>query len=343
MNLKKFFEFKRATYNVELRYLMYGTSATFFLLFGLSLYHFYIGSYAISIVSLLISLVLLYAEIKLEQPKKIKYWKVYLAIFFMVSLFAAIFISGIDSLAWTFPIISAIYFFISSQRFAFLFAVISIVGIFLIISSSISSSELLHFYPAVILYTIFQFCWLSRMSCQRGKLLELVTKDALTKVNNRLSFNTKLAHIIKKRNIKKGELSLLMLDLDHFDKIIDQYGYEKGDIILSTFAKLVKDNIRLTDTVYRCGEEFVVIAENSSLSNSATLAEKLRIMTLNNALLKKYNITVSIGVTTIPLTSDNIENALKMADVAIYKAKEAGRNQVFLVQKTKGQPLLLRV
>jgi diguanylate cyclase (GGDEF)-like protein len=128
-------------------------------------------------------------------------------------------------------------------------------------------------------------------------------------------------------------LSLLMVDIDHFKNINDNFGHLKGDRTLVKVASLLKENIRETDLVGRYGgEEFIIVAPGIEGENALLFAEKIRKRIMNEQILSDHTVTVSIGVANYKqgLTPKGLIN---QADVALYKAKEK-RNMCFLYDNT---------
>lgn len=328
MRVAKYLE-RSDSSSIEKIYMIYGTAVTFFIVFTLSMYHFYTGNITVGLVDLLISLVLIFVGIKLDQPKHIKHLNIILVSLFIISLIFAIFFKGVDTLYWVFPVISAIYFMVS-KRTAFVLTIVCISITYAIAYPYITKSHLIDYYPALLLHSFIQFIWAGRTTCQQKKLYELATKDSLTKVNNRLSFNETIDGVIKRIRRSRAPVSLLMLDLDYFKEINDKFGHNIGDDALVSFAKLITNNIRKSDSLYRYGgDEFIVIADNTTADNASIFAEQLRIKASEELDLNKYNFTVSIGVTALSPDNDDVSSALKRVDDALYKAKEQGRNCVF--------------
>lgn len=316
-------------HSIEHIYMVYGTAATFFLLFCLSMYHFYIGDFTVGAVNLLISLILLFVGIKFDQPKQIKHLNIILVVLFLVCLSFAILLKGSDALYWAFPAISATYF-MASNRSAFVLTILCISLTYLLAYPYITTSHIIDYYPALFLHSFFQFCWASRTTRQQKKLYEIATRDALTKVNNRLSFNEKLDGVIKRNRRNRVPVSLLMLDLDHFKRINDKFGHDIGDSVLIVFAELITSSIRESDAIYRYGgDEFIVIADDTTIENASILAEQLRTKANKDLCLNKYQLSVSIGVTTLLPDFDEVTSVLKRVDNALYEAKKMGRNCVF--------------
>ena len=160
------------------------------------------------------------------------------------------------------------------------------------------------------------------------ELFNLSIRDALTGISNRHFFDQKI-HEEFSRVMRYGHpLSLIMLDIDFFKHINDEYGHDIGDSVLIAYTKLISELLRKTDFFCRVGgEEFIIILPLTALNEAQNLAEKLR-YTVEMA-KKVLPITMSFGVTQYQ-ENDTIISLLKRLDIALYKAKESGRNRVII-------------
>ncbi len=159
------------------------------------------------------------------------------------------------------------------------------------------------------------------------KLEELATTDLLTGLYNRRKFEETLLKEIEEAKRYNKIFSIILLDIDFFKDINDTYGHQVGDYILQTIAKLIKRLLRKTDTVARWGgEEFVIILPNGKINGAFQLAERLRksVEAIEFPIDKKC--TISLGVTEYQ-TGDTPHSILKRADLALYAAKQSGRNR----------------
>ena len=149
------------------------------------------------------------------------------------------------------------------------------------------------------------------------KIEKLAEYDELTNILNRRGVIERL------KDVKNG--TILFFDIDHFKKINDTYGHDFGDYVLKEIGKILKSTFRKSDIVGRWGgEEFVVILPCTDYEVALKLAEKLRKI-IENYYFKGVHVTISIGVSEY---RGNLEEDLKKADVALYEAKNSGRNQV---------------
>lgn len=167
------------------------------------------------------------------------------------------------------------------------------------------------------------------------RLLKLATTDPLTGARNRRAF-LDAAELELRRSVRYGrELSVLLLDVDHFKTLNDRHGHELGDRVLVRLVETCQRTVRAMDVVGRWGgEEFVIVAPETGLSNAGVLAERLRASLSSLALDTPegvVRITVSIGVATRSTDPDEtIAKMIARADVALYAAKSAGRDRVVL-------------
>ena len=159
-------------------------------------------------------------------------------------------------------------------------------------------------------------------------------RDQLTGIPNRRSFDYRVNWEWKRAIREKSPLSILMIDVDKFKNYNDSFGHQQGDVALQTIAKTIKQTVkRMIDFVARWGgEEFIVLLPTTDSAGAICVAEKIR-AEIENMIIpcadeRGNKITISIGVSTqIPTAHNSHEHTISMADSALYKAKEAGRNR----------------
>lgn len=165
-----------------------------------------------------------------------------------------------------------------------------------------------------------------QVKMQQEQLFQLAMTDQLTGLYNRHSLVQLLPKYFSHSVRHSSPLSLLVLDIDHFKHINDNYGHTKGDDVLRKFGQLITANFRSEDLIARYGgEEFVVIMANSCNKDAIEKAELLRTH-IEQHLVEGLKITISIGVACADSHS-NFEHMFNQADTALYHAKENGRNQ----------------
>ena len=187
------------------------------------------------------------------------------------------------------------------------------------------------------LSAILAVCIENAINNEKLKLLGL--SDALTGIHNRRYFMQRLEEEVVRGLRQKLPVSCLFIDIDHFKAFNDLYGHAVGDEVLRYVAEIIKDQMRMSDVLARYGgEEFAVLLTNTDTNLAQDIAERIRSSIADAVLSVKslpddLHITVSIGCTTMPKTSDSNTNVaflgetlLSAADHALYTSKGSGRN-----------------
>ncbi|MFK7779753.1 MAG: GGDEF domain-containing protein [Candidatus Gracilibacteria bacterium] len=165
--------------------------------------------------------------------------------------------------------------------------------------------------------------------------------DHLTALVNRAGIDNEIEKQIELKNRDNTNFSILLMDIDDFKPINDTYGHQIGDDVLQKLATILKNNFRKNDTVGRWGgEEFMIILPSTNFQYAAKKANEIRRLikdTLSSGIDKiRGKITVSIGVTQIEMKNGNIQKLIRNADIALYKSKKEGKNQVQIQLKDTG-------
>ena len=165
----------------------------------------------------------------------------------------------------------------------------------------------------------------------REELRMQATKDALTGLFNRAAFLDLFERELNRALRLRSHTGLLLLDLDHFKKINDTYGHSIGDNILREFARRLKQTVRTYDFVGRYGgEEFCVVIPNCPERIVRERAEAIRMAIVNDPIRigeLSIPVTVSVGATVVFADTSSCSDVIAVADVALYRAKSAGRNR----------------
>ncbi len=163
-------------------------------------------------------------------------------------------------------------------------------------------------------------------------LRESALRDPMTGLHNRRFLQEYVDILISYTDRNKSNFTVLMADLDYFKQVNDTYGHEAGDATLKALAKALTNCVRGSDLVIRYGgEEFLILLRDTTPESGLKVAEKIREaienmkVELTGIVIKK---TLSLGVSGYPDDSSNFWQVVKYADVALYKAKDAGRNKV---------------
>ena len=168
------------------------------------------------------------------------------------------------------------------------------------------------------------------LSKQKDLLSYKANHDELTDLPNRALFNDRLSVAINKADRNAGAIAVFFLDIDYFKQINDKYGHDVGDEILKRFAIRLESCLRAEDTLARIGgDEFMIILEeNENLTTSTTVANKILESMKEPIKLgeSELMLATSIGIAIYPSDASTASELVKNADLAMYRAKEAGRN-----------------
>jgi diguanylate cyclase (GGDEF)-like protein len=224
------------------------------------------------------------------------------------------------------------------------FAIVSISSFLRIFDIALSPVETVHRYKAGAASPImYMFVSVAQMAMSFAFMLminfrlvqnvnELASTDSLTGALNRRSLEKFASHQTELALLSKKSIAVMMIDIDHFKKINDQYGHPAGDHVLRSASELMKTMVRNTDVVARYGgEEFCMVLPDSSAAEAQILAERLRqkyealVMHWNG---ESFNSTISIGIADTHHSGSDFSKLVQHADQALYRAKTMGRNRV---------------
>ncbi|CDK99782.1 putative Diguanylate cyclase [Magnetospirillum gryphiswaldense MSR-1 v2] len=171
------------------------------------------------------------------------------------------------------------------------------------------------------------------------QLEALANTDSLTGILNRRACLERGAALVEAARRFDHPLTVMMIDIDHFKRVNDRHGHEAGDEVLRMFTSVVQGCLRQVDVFGRLGgEEFAVFMPETNHEGAAIAAERIR-ASIEKAELsrngKALSITVSIGAIA---GSESLDEALRKADEALYRAKQTGRNRAVMVSETLGEP-----
>ena len=161
------------------------------------------------------------------------------------------------------------------------------------------------------------------------QLRQMSTTDGLTKLYNRRHLDSSLAQELKLARRYQMDLSILMLDVDHFKNFNDEHGHDQGDRVLQAIAALMRETVREVDIPCRYGgEEFMIILTNTPCNGALATAERLRQL-VEQTRIDGLQVTISIGIASFPYSDlDSVDQFIELADNALYRAKKQGRNCV---------------
>jgi diguanylate cyclase (GGDEF)-like protein/PAS domain S-box-containing protein len=172
-----------------------------------------------------------------------------------------------------------------------------------------------------------------------GRLAEAASTDFLTGIYNLRAFHELANQVFQSITRHSDDVALITIDLDHFKAINDQHGHEAGDAALGLLVRAVKDNLREQDIFARTGgDEFCILLPAASDATALVVAERIRIA-VNRLRVESANgsttLSISAGVTLFQSDDEQLQDAIRRADEAVYEAKAAGRNRVFCLLRSE--------
>jgi len=166
----------------------------------------------------------------------------------------------------------------------------------------------------------------------KSQLEDQAIRDPLTALFNRRFFDEYFSNELVRSKRDNEPISLFMIDIDHFKSVNDRFGHDVGDQVLQLLADILKTMFRKSDVSCRLGgEEFLVLLPGLMVDQAFTRAEDLRNrfeQATREAEFLYSTVTISIGISNYPQDADNTHDMFRLADQALYRAKELGRNQV---------------
>jgi diguanylate cyclase (GGDEF)-like protein len=233
---------------------------------------------------------------------------------------------GIFGALWTFPIVLFCYFLL--PRRAALACGLAVAAVFtVLVYRYIGAETAPRYFGALLASTVMVNAVLTILNQLQQALVQQANTDALTGVFNRRFLDVCVADLIERRKRYGAPASLLLIDVDHFKRINDRHGHHRGDEVLRGLARVVGGRMRRLDRLFRYGgEEFVLLLPDTVELDAVVAAEQLRAL-MHDAQILDEPVTVSIGVAELD-EKQTQDDWLRAADVALYAAKNGGRNCV---------------
>lgn len=284
------------------------------------------GNFLMAAVDLLIVLGMLCIMVFVWRTRRVRLGGIAVTVFYSLGMLAAIYVKGVPIVYWVYPTMIAA-FFILRAREALMINSVSLLCLIAILHGAMQILDLSSLVVTLVLVNLFSYIFSDRTSLQHFELNQQAEKDFLTGAGNRRAFDKQLQTLCAK-DVVQTDACILILDLDHFKKINDQFGHTVGDQVLIQFCSLMRSRIRNADSFFRYGgEEFVIVAMGADVFAAARFAEELRSLIEKAQLLRDYPVTVSIGVAK-KIADEEGEAWFQRADAKLYEAKLSGRNAV---------------
>jgi diguanylate cyclase (GGDEF)-like protein len=295
-------------------------------LLALVVNHVVHGRYALALAigGVFVALLIDAIAIRMGRRPPIPYWLLLLPMV-GASAFATV-RQGIYGALWAFPITLFCYFLLR-RRLALLCSAAILVGYTLLVYLYIEPATAPRFFASLLLSIVMVNVVLTVLHELQDALVKQANTDPLTGVFNRRFLDVCVADLIERRKRHGAPASLLLIDVDHFKRINDRHGHHRGDEVLRGLARVVSGRKRRLDRLFRYGgEEFVLLLPDTVELDAAVAAEQLRAL-MHDAPVLDEPVTVSIGVAELD-DKQTQDDWLRAADMALYAAKNAGRNCV---------------
>jgi diguanylate cyclase (GGDEF)-like protein len=296
--------------------------------------HFYHGHYTLACAILTVQLLLAVNAfaIHLKRRPPIPFALLLIPVAAACSL--ALIEQGLFGVLWCFPAV-LFCFFVLTWRTAILCSVAMLLLFTPQVYFFVGPGVAIRFMTALGI-TIASIGMVTRIvnDLQR-QLVDQIITDPLTGAFNRRHMNVALADALERYRRTAAPASVLVIDIDHFKKVNDDFGHPVGDQVLKAMVKIIKEKSRRLDRLFRMGgEEFLLFLPDTRASDAVVRAENLRQMIATGNLNPKRPVTISIGVSEI--ADDATPEAwIKRADDALYAAKQSGRNCVVCAPSAK--------
>ncbi|MCL1146304.1 GGDEF domain-containing protein [Shewanella marinintestina] len=267
-----------------------------------------------------------------------QFWQVLLYIFTLTAIviYAVSLSQTINSMICWVLVLPTVYYLLLGKKLANFPVIIlftAVIAEIIVKYGSTLNPLLINFIFSYLLIWVVSHTYEKNRADSESKLQKLALQDPLTMSFNRLALTKYYEDIVANQSLLTlaDEVHLLILDIDFFKQVNDEYGHEAGDIVLQESAKIISKIAGNKQTFRIGGEEFCVMIENKKQDDAIALAQQIR-MTLAQHTFKlkeqaNINITVSIGLSSYR-KGIALPNLLRQADQRLYRAKHNGRNQV---------------
>lgn len=228
---------------------------------------------------------------------------------------------------WLFPILLANFFLLSAKA-ALITNLLAIAAIFPIAMKLPTGTETFAMLSSLLMCGCMAYLFALLTQRQQLLLRNIATQDPLTRLGNRRAMDEELRMSIEDFARNQTPATLIVFDLDFFKMVNDKFGHSTGDGVLIELASLLRKRVRKTDRTFRFGgEEFVVLARNTSIADALVIAEQLRAQIEAELKDPEGSLTASFGCAQLN-ADETSEDWFVRADKAVYQAKQQGRNCV---------------
>ncbi|MCP4994810.1 MAG: GGDEF domain-containing protein [Gammaproteobacteria bacterium] len=236
---------------------------------------------------------------------------------------------GLPATYWLYPVLLSNFYLLPLSSAVLINVAATIAAPLLIIEHS---DLVFRLASTLTIMNALGFVFSMQVSKQHRELDHLSLIDPLTLAGNRRALNDKIKNVAQLKMRHDWHVSAIMLDIDNFKQINDQFDHQTGDLVLIAMVDLIKDRLRQTDTIYRYGgEEFVILTLHTNLKEALYLADMLRQKAMSLSVGSVGEISFSAGVAELR-SEESAESWIRRADRALMEAKQSGKNRVCVDQ-----------
>ncbi|RPH48911.1 MAG: GGDEF domain-containing protein [Desulfobacteraceae bacterium] len=305
--------------------------AALILLIPFAINNFLKGRIGVGIAIVLVQLLLLVDVLALRRGRKPPFHYGLVVVPMIVAMLAAVFNQGILGALWGYPIVLICYF-VLSRRVAFLFSLVIMAVLTIAIAIWIEPALAVRIFATMLLTIAIINIVLNLIDELHDALVQQAITDPLTSAFNRRHMNQSIELIVEQGRRHPPNNTLLMLDIDHFKQVNDCLGHDVGDDLLRRLVQTIKGRMRKVDLLFRIGgEEFILLLFDADVTQAAVAADDIRRRVEAAELLPGQPVTISIGLCA-QRAGQAADEWIKLADTALYQAKQRGRNRVEIAE-----------
>lgn len=297
--------------------------------FGFSIMNYYIGNHLLGTFLFLFLVTVLIDKRAHHYGEDLPINLNIVVTLLVLSLLLTFYYIGPTSVFWSFPI-SVGLFFILTLKPALFFNFIILLAHSTYCFISMDFDVALRPSISLLLLQIFSIFIILHINKLQHDLVNMAIRDPMTGVFNRRQLSVHLENCLAQKIRNNIDSAILSFDIDFFKAINDRYGHDVGDTVIIKLTKVIKEHSRDVDLLFRVGgEEFILLMQNTNENTAKQKAEMLRKILRDKINLDNKPVTVSIGVSMCEAETST-HQWIKNADIALYKAKDSGRDRVQL-------------
>jgi len=289
------------------------------------------GRFDIGLFILFAQALLLVVLLALRRGKPLPVSFGVVVVVLLIAVLVAVVRQGILGALWGYPLVFICHFMLS-RRLALLFSLGILVILTLFVAYWVSPELSTRVFATLLLTIIMINIVLNVLGELQEALMRQALTDPLTGAFNRRRMGQTLKQVVEQGRRRAPNNAMLMIDIDHFKAINDRLGHEAGDRVLQQMVTVINGRKRIVDQLFRIGgEEFIILLMDTNTTEAVALADDLRLRIEQAPLLQDQKVTVSVGICA-QRAGQSVDDWIKCADTAMYRAKNNGRNRVEILE-----------